>query len=204
MPRNTALITDAAQSDAQQTLDDYANGVAAHINGDWAGHNQMAVYVQPYVTPSSILVSSHLIRMLLTDTGTDVAVTCPCYAAGGTTVNLAPFIYVQPVSQELNNGDTLHLSVYAATSALPLTYQWLMNGTNIVNATGQTLTIPFFGLQPHDPVGTVYSFTVAVTNPNGTTLSSAAVISFTQGGILYSATFDDFDFVSPITVVILA
>jgi uncharacterized delta-60 repeat protein len=53
----------------------------------------------------------------------------------------APIITVQPQSQTVLAGTNATLRVVAA-SAVPATFQWLRNGTNIVGATADRLTIP--------------------------------------------------------------
>ena len=47
----------------------------------------------------------------------------------------APTILIQPVTQNVDEGDTVNLSVAAAGTA-PLSYRWLFNGTNDVNDGG--------------------------------------------------------------------
>ena len=47
----------------------------------------------------------------------------------------APTILIQPVTQNVDEGDTVNLSVAAAGTA-PLSYRWLFNGTNNVNDGG--------------------------------------------------------------------
>jgi len=55
-------------------------------------------------------------------------------------------IVAQPQSQQINPGDTLSLSVEAA-STNTLFYQWQRNGNDLADATGPNLTIPNAGPQ---------------------------------------------------------
>src|SRR5262249_37116100 len=83
---------------------------------------------------------------------------------------IGPVISQPPVSQGACLGGSVTLSV-TATGAPTLSYQWRKNGGIISGATASSYTI--------DPVvaGSAGSYTVAVTNPCGTTTSSAAVVS---------------------------
>jgi hypothetical protein len=72
------------------------------------------------------------------------------------TANTLPVITNQPLSQTVTQGTTLTLSVVATGSGL--TYQWLLNGTNISGATNNSLTLS--NLQP----GQVGNYTVRVRN----------------------------------------
>ena len=80
----------------------------------------------------------------------------------GTTVS-APGISTEPVGGVLTGG-SLTLTVTASGTG-PFSYQWLLNGSAISGATGSTYTATATG-----------SYTVAVTNASGTTLSAAAVV----------------------------
>src|SRR5271157_1676922 len=179
MARNTALITDAAQADARQTLDGYAAGIAAHIGGDWSGHLQMGIYSQGYNYPPSAPVnnlSTLSLRLLLTDSSSgDVAVLCPAFAAESVPSSILPIIGLQPQSLAVAAGDSYQLTVYAASSVLPLSYQWYLNGTAILNATSPSLNVPV-AVKP--TIGSL-SYTVGVTNQDGTVLSDAAVVTVT-------------------------
>jgi hypothetical protein len=51
-----------------------------------------------------------------------------------------PVITFQPLSQDVDSGDTVTFAV-TAEGAQPLAYQWLLDGTNLAGATGVSLTI---------------------------------------------------------------
>lgn len=91
--------------------------------------------------------------------------------ASVTMTNLPPGITTQPVNPgTLNQGTSLTLFV-AATGTLPLSYQWLFNGTNLA---GQTATNLFFASLQTSNSGT---YSVLVTNTLGSITSS--VVSLT-------------------------
>ena len=58
----------------------------------------------------------------------------------GTATPVAPAITTQPVGQTVAAGSTATFSV-TATGAVPLSYQWRLNGTAISGATSATLTL---------------------------------------------------------------
>ena len=86
------------------------------------------------------------------------------------TVIISPSISLQPVSQSVNIGSSLTLSV-TATGTTPLSYQWLKNGGEIPRATASSFSI--VSAQGSDGG----SYTVRVSNAAGSVLSSAANVS---------------------------
>lgn len=87
-----------------------------------------------------------------------------------------PTISVQPANQTVAEGATASFSVTATASAGggSLSYQWKKNGTNISGATSSSYTTPASTI---GDTGAVFS--VAVTDSNGTRLSSNAVLTVT-------------------------
>jgi uncharacterized repeat protein (TIGR01451 family) len=83
------------------------------------------------------------------------------------TVLVPPSIDSQPTNQTVTAGGNVSFSVAASGSA-PLSYQWLLNGTNITGATGASLSIS--NVQPRQ-AGT---YSVIITNLAGSTNSSGA------------------------------
>jgi hypothetical protein len=79
----------------------------------------------------------------------------------------APVLTLQPSTQVVPAGATAIFSV-TATSASPLTYQWMNNGVALAGQTASTLTIA--GAQAAD----AGHYSVAVTNSAGTVTSGAA------------------------------
>ncbi len=88
------------------------------------------------------------------------------------TVIVPPSIIQQPTNQTVVQGDNATFSV-TATGTAPLSYQWQLNGTNILNATANSYTI--IGVLPAD----CGNYSVVVTNLAGSTNSATAVLSAT-------------------------
>jgi alpha-tubulin suppressor-like RCC1 family protein len=85
------------------------------------------------------------------------------------TGSMAPGIVMDPQSQTVVVGDPVSFSV-AAVGTLPLSYQWLMNGTNISGATASSLVFPSVQFAQ---AGT---YAVQVTNAYGSTNSASALL----------------------------
>jgi len=84
-----------------------------------------------------------------------------------------PSLTTQPVGQTVPAGTTVTLAALAV-GGQPLSYQWQCNGTNVPGATTALLTLA----QVQGSGAGTYS--VVVTNPLGTAISSNAVISVWQ------------------------
>lgn len=119
----------------------------------------------------------------LSNTGTySVVVTNGFGAATSTGANLtvsattsAPIFQYQPTSTTVNAGGTASFSV-GLVGTPPLKYQWMKNGAAIAGATGTYLTFPAAQLTD---AGT---YSVTITNPVGTVVSSNATLTVTSGG----------------------
>lgn len=115
---------------------------------------------------------------VLADSGSSFTVTVS-NAAGSVTSNAAtltvnpapPTITTQPVNVTVTAGATASFSV-AATGTAPLTYQWKKGGTAISGATSASYTTAATTLADNGS-----SFTVSVTNAQGTATSNAAVLT---------------------------
>src|SRR5438128_324608 len=99
------------------------------------------------------------------------------YGAGlnGETLTLAvpgspPIITAQPVDVSVATGQPATFNV-AATGQGTVTYQWKINGTNIVGATNASLTIPSVTATSQGV------YTVLVSTASGATLSAGAVLT---------------------------
>ncbi|HTY88688.1 MAG TPA: immunoglobulin domain-containing protein [Candidatus Acidoferrum sp.] len=96
------------------------------------------------------------------------------------TVVASPVILVQPpATQSLQSGATATFTV-TAIGAVPLSYQWQVNGTNLVNggniSGARTNALTISAAQPTNS-GT---YTVVITNIAGTVTSSNAVLTVTN------------------------
>jgi alpha-tubulin suppressor-like RCC1 family protein len=84
--------------------------------------------------------------------------------------NGSPALVLQPADQAVNLGDTVQLHARAA-GALPVQYQWQLNGANLPDATNSTLVIN--GVQPRD----VGVYRAIVSNGQGSQVSRSATVS---------------------------
>jgi hypothetical protein len=91
-------------------------------------------------------------------------------AVAALTVYVPPAITNQPASQALILGQNATFTVGASGTA-PLTYQWIVNGTNLYNGTNASLTIT--NIQITDAA----SYSVVVTNIVGSVTSSVATLT---------------------------
>ncbi len=82
----------------------------------------------------------------------------------------APVIVTQPLSQAVNAGDNIILSV-VAIGKTPLSYQWKFNGADISGATSASLALN------NIQTGSAGNYRVVVTNVLGTATSDVAVVS---------------------------
>jgi hypothetical protein len=87
------------------------------------------------------------------------------------TVNTAPTITVQPVSQTVSAGQMATFSV-GATGTAPLSYQWFTDGTAIMGATSSSFTT---AATTSSNNGAFY--TVTVSNAAGSAMSTAALLT---------------------------
>src|SRR5262249_7377631 len=88
-----------------------------------------------------------------------------------------PSITTQPQSASIGLGGAATFSV-TATGSAPLSYQWRKAGTDIAGATASSYSIA--GAQFSD----AGNYSVAVSNPGGTTLSSEASLTVSGGGCI--------------------
>ena len=180
MSRNTALITDAAQVQAQSDLDNYAAGVAAHLGGDWGGHTQVKQHPITYSCGAGVVAINVFRFLLSTAIGTDVAIICPAYPVGPLPVGGVPLIALQPLSQTVALGTPYQVRVYAA-SDISINYQWQANdGTgwaDISTALAATYLVPAAAYPPAPAAHWLYR--CFVSNARGGVYSDAASITVT-------------------------
>ena len=124
----------------------------------------------------------------LTNAGTyTVIVTNKIYGGSAATnaslsVQAAPFLLLQttPTNQSLAVGATAALAV-TAVGAVPLHYQWKLNGTNVANVSGHiigaTTNLLIIGNAQTTNSG---NYTVVITNVDGSVTSSVATVTVTN------------------------
>ena len=91
-------------------------------------------------------------------------------AACGGMSGTPPTIITQPQSQTVAPGTTVTFTV-AASGSMPLSYQWMENGTAIPGATSSSYTTPPVTLSDNNA-----QFAVVVSNGSGTVTSAAATL----------------------------
>ncbi|MBI4325677.1 MAG: immunoglobulin domain-containing protein, partial [Chloroflexi bacterium] len=96
-------------------------------------------------------------------------------AAGKCEAPVPPVILTQPQSQAAFVGANVTINV-VATGSIPLSFQWRLNGTNLVEGTNASLT--FNNVQP----GNAGNYSVVVSNLAGSVVSSNAVLAVLPQG----------------------
>lgn len=91
--------------------------------------------------------------------------------------NVPPYITAQPASVNAVAGANVSFSVTAGGTAA-LAYQWRLNGTNIVGATGSTYT------RPNAQAVHAGDYSVVVTNASGSVTSAVATLTLTPSAPL--------------------
>ena len=105
-------------------------------------------------------------------------------ASSGGICPLPPIILVPPASQTVTQGSAVTFTV-AAAGTPQLRYQWYFNGTNIVGATGSSLTLT--GVRASD----AGSYSVQVTNAFGSVVSPDGVLTINPSPCLRAAFHPD-------------
>ncbi len=121
-----------------------------------------------YTTPATVLADS---GSSFTVTVSNAAGSVTSSAATLTVSPAPPTITTQPSNVTVTAGNTATFSV-VATGTAPLTYQWERGGTAITGATSASYTTAATTLADNGA-----SFTVAVSNAQGTATSNAAVLT---------------------------
>jgi outer membrane protein assembly factor BamB/subtilisin family serine protease len=95
----------------------------------------------------------------------------------GRAQGIPPSIATQPLSQSVNAGSSVTLSVAASGGT---SYQWQLNGADIPGATTAILALPNIGTTQRG------SYTVVVSNPYGSVTSSVASVAVAVNSYLYN------------------
>jgi hypothetical protein len=98
-----------------------------------------------------------------------------------------PTITVSPSNQTVTTAGTVSFTAHA-TGTPPLYYQWAFGGTNLANATNTSLTLTNITTNQ----GGLY--TVIVTNPYGSAVSSPALLTVLPASILQNGSFETGNF----------
>jgi len=134
MSANTPLLTDASRLASTQNVQNYSTGVAAHINGDWGQHIQIAIIDENWVdSAGNIIPKSKRLRFLASVDGQDVALVIPIIPFTSGSLGNGPQITSQPVSQSVKKGGSVTFSV-TVTGDPVLSYQWRHNKVVIPGA----------------------------------------------------------------------
>jgi hypothetical protein len=130
--------------------------------------------------PGATAASYTTVALGLSDTGTQYSVVVSNPAGSVTSasavvsVNPAPVaLTAQPAAVTTSEGQSATFSV-VATGSLPISYQWLLNGTDIPSATSAIYSTPALGIGNS---GGAYS--VRVSNVAGPVVSSGALLTVT-------------------------
>ena len=94
-----------------------------------------------------------------------------------------PGITAQPQSLTVNAGDNASFAV-TATGAIPLNYQWSLNGTNILGATASSLTISNVAQTDLGAYAVVVSNAYGSTNSSNATLAMYPFLVTPFGGVV--------------------
>ena len=188
MAFNASIVTDVAKEITKREVVNYGAGVYSHTTGDWSGHNVLRVYPStPFEDDSGADVSTATLRIVATlddgsAQGLDLAFALPVNQSGETALTSAPPIIVrQPASQTAPPGAAVQLYV-DLFSDVTLAYQCSKDGEEMAGQTASTLIIPSVS---STDAGT---YTVSITNANGTVVSNEATLTVDAGA---SGTFDN-------------
>ena len=115
---------------------------------------------------------------------TNIAGTVTSSNAALLVTNVPPAIIVQPTNQAVAVGATVTLAV-TATGTAPLNYQWQVNGTNLVNSSGQISGATSRSLNISNAQTTNSgNYMVIVTGPGGSITSSVAVLTVASSPVI--------------------
>lgn len=195
MAANTPLLTDASRLSAAQNVDNYAEGVAVHINGDWGQHYQFVVINSNWKDScGNTIPGSSRLRIPLTVNGVDVNVVVPVVPFVPDATGDPPSIVSQPVDTSVGTGETARFYIEAAGAPL-LQYQWYKDGRAISGANSAQFAVT------NASVNSGGDYTCVVTNDFGLVQSNAAklIVRFGQRNWHENSFWEDVvDFFDPV------
>ncbi len=133
-------------------------------HGDIAGFNR-ATGALVY-TPTNGYLGTDSFTFVAEDGMSNSAVATVTIAVGA----IAPAVLLVPITQTVNDGDAVTLSV-SATGTAPLAYQWLRNGSAIAGATNSLLNLASASLENSG------NYAAVVSNAAGSVTSQVAVVT---------------------------
>ncbi len=193
LTRSSMTVSNIAMSDANGAPDGVSSWIWCHI--DTSGGNG-------YVAPASGVISNQILweygnsnldssaavtfGFLNPVTNGDTRLVCAtdpnCWLYGWVP-QLAPNILTNPVSMTVTAGTVASFSV-AATGVPDPSYQWLLNGTNVINATANNATLVISNAL----AGDAGLYSVIVSNIAGNVTSSNATLTVVGTGATASFT----------------
>lgn len=174
MRANTPLLTDASRLASQQNVNNYSAGVAAHINGDWSQHVQLAVINENWVdSAGNKIPNSQRLRILATVDGQDVALVIPIIPFTSGNTGNGPTITKQPINQSVKQGGSVIFTV-AAVGDPVLTYQWRYAKGTIIGAISPQLALTNVKLS------NAGQYDCVVGNPFGVVVTNEVTLSVTK------------------------
>lgn len=170
-PTITTQPQSVTVSDREQATLSVVATSSGEANYQWQlnGTNVPAALGPSYVTPQLIYGTTYNYDVVVSNSGGSVT----SQVVTVTVTPVQPSIVTPPVSVSVASGSSATFSVYAGGS-LPLSYQWLRNGTAIAGATSYSLVLSSVALSDSGA-----SFSVQVTNPAGTVTSQSAQLTVT-------------------------
>lgn len=173
MSANTPLLTDASRLASTQNVENYSAGVAAHINGDWAQHIQIAIIDENWVdSAGNTIPKSKRLRFLATVDGQTVALVVPIVPFTSGSLGNGPQITSQPGSVSVKKGGSVTFVVTVVGDPV-LAYQWRHNKVPIPGAISSQLALT--NIQQIS-AGT---YDCAISNPFGIVTTNEANLSVT-------------------------
>jgi hypothetical protein len=171
-PTITQNPANASVTTGQSAVFQVAAGGSPPLSFQWRKNGTAinGATASSYTTPSTVLADNGAQFTVVISNAVGSLTSNPA------TLSVADPTFVPSISQQPQNitttsGQTATFSVTASGTA-PLSYQWLRNGTEVTGATAPSYTTPLLALSDNNA-----SFTVQVSNAQGSVLSNAAMLT---------------------------
>lgn len=173
MSANTPLLTDSSRQASTQNVQNYSTGVAAHINGDFSQHIQIAIIDENWIdSGGNIIPKSKRLRFLATVDGQDFALVIPIVPFTSGNLGNGPQITSQPNSSSVKKGGSVTFAV-TVTGDPVLAYQWRHNKVVIPGA----VSAQFARTNVQQLDGGTYD--CVISNPFGVVTTNEATLTVT-------------------------